>query len=468
VTALDNVFVDAAIRVDVGATVQWQNDGRSTHSVETTGDAPEAVGPTELLTGAATSATFDEPGVYEYFCHLHGNAERGMVGVVVVGDADWSPEPSPEPTAPSGTDVPAVATIHVPDDVGSIQAAVDVADPGSTVLIAPGVYREAVVVTRPGIVIRGEDRNSVVLDGGYQLDNGVEVLGADDVSIENLTVTGYTTNGLFWTGVEGYRASYVTATNNGYYGIYAFDSRDGTFEHSYASGSADSGFYIGQCKPCDATVTDVISEYNNFGFSGANTTGVTIENSRWSHNRAGIVLGSLDNELLAPQERDVIRGNLVEDSGDPRATRPANPDLDVVYGIGIALVGGLDNDVSANTVLRSATVGIAVSPNPAIQENFWPAERNRVVDNVVHESGDFDLAIVAVPDMGENCFADNEFDTSGPRAIEAVAPCEGTPVGDATDGAPDIEKYLDTSDNPPGVPFDEQPLPDPQPTMPAQ
>ena len=45
------------------------------------------------------------------------------------------------------------------------------------------------------------------------------------------------------------RGSYLTAYNNGDYGVYAFDAVDGVLEHSYASGSPDAGFYIGQCYP---------------------------------------------------------------------------------------------------------------------------------------------------------------------------------------------------------------------------
>jgi hypothetical protein len=37
---------------------------------------------------------------------------------------------------------------------------------------------------------------------------------ADGVAVENLTVRNALINGLFWTGVRGYRASYVTAYNN--------------------------------------------------------------------------------------------------------------------------------------------------------------------------------------------------------------------------------------------------------------
>jgi plastocyanin len=468
VIMLDNVFVEPAIRIDVGSTVVWRNEGRARHTIEASGDWGSLSGlrTVALEPGAEHSITFDQAGTFDYFCNLHGTRDRGMTGVVVVGDGRATPSTSSatEATRPETTSSPAM--IRVPSDVGTIQEAVDRAGPGTLILIAPGVYHEAVVVTRDDIVIRGEDRNEVVLDGNDELDNGIEVLDADGVAIENLTVRRYTTNGLFWTGVEGYRASYVTAANNRYYGIYAFDSQHGRFEQSYASGSADSGFYVGQCKPCDATVTDVVSELNSFGFSGANTTGVVIENSTWRRNRAGIVIGSLDNELLAPQQQDEVRNNVVQDNGDPLATRMANGDLDVVFGIGIAVIGGLDNVVRANNVIGNSRIGIAVAPNPAIQTNFWPAERNQILDNIATGNGDSDLAIAAVPDVGGNCFAGNTFSTSAPSSIEQVAPCAGPATADPTIGAPELAEYLDTSNNPPGVDYQQQPLPGPQPNMP--
>ena len=479
IVALDNVFVDGAIRVDVGTRVVWHNDGRSKHSIVSSSDgAPADLSIAAIPAGSEHATTFDTEGEFTYFCHLHGDSERGMLGVVVVGDppvttsnvsANATAAPSP-PTVEEPEETPVdpglTSTIRVPSDAPTIQAAVDRATPGALVLIASGTYHEAVVVKVDDIHIRGESRNQVVLDGGFVLDNGVEVLEADGVTIENLTVTRYTTNGLFWTGVRGYRASYITSINNGYYGIYAFNSSDGIFEHSYASGSADAGFYIGQCTACDAVVDDVVSEYNSFGYSGVNTGGIVIEHSVWRHNRAGIVIGSLDNELLAPERDTVVRHNVVEDNGDPMATAPANPDLDAVFGIGIGLLGGLDNTVTGNQVHGNARIGIAIAPNPAIQINFWPAERNNVTGNVVSGSGEYDLAIAAIPELAGNCFEDNEFATSGPLSIEQAAPCTGAATADLAAGAPDLARYLDTSGNPPGVRYQDQPSPGSQPEMP--
>ena len=207
------------------------------------------------------------------------------------------------------------------------------------VLIASGTYEEAVVVTTPFITIRGEDRDRTILDGEGLLPNGIHVIEADGVSIENLTAHHFALNGFQWTGVFGYRGSYLTAWDNGDYGIYAFDSVWGQFDHSYASGSPDSGFYIGQCYPCHALVTDVVAEHNAVGFSGTNAGGdLAIVNSEWRRNLAGIVPNTLDSELLPPQHDALIAGNYVHDNNS--TTADSNDLAYPSYGTGILIAGG--------------------------------------------------------------------------------------------------------------------------------
>ncbi|MEX2626626.1 MAG: right-handed parallel beta-helix repeat-containing protein, partial [Ilumatobacteraceae bacterium] len=336
-----------------------------------------------------------------------------------------APSTDPAPTDPPATDTPdtGAGVIEVPGDHATIQEAVDAAAPGDLVLVAPGVYNEAVNVTTDRLTIRGLDRDQVVLDGEFELDNGIRVLGADGVAVENMTAQNYTRNGFFWTGVDGYRGSYLTAYRTGDYGVYAFDSVRGQIEHSYAAGSPDAGFYIGQCFPCDAVIDSVISEHNGLGYSGTNSGGnLLIVRSTFRNNRAGLVPNSGSYELCYPERETTIVGNLVH-SND----QPDTPAIDVAIlamGNGILVAGGVRNVIERNLVAVHGRTGIGLVPfleegpnddmppadewerscdeqkaDPVPDEVpdslLWDAFENRVVGNVVRDSGEADLAVAS-------------------------------------------------------------------------
>ena len=332
-----------------------------------------------------------------------------------IGLAQGGPEEGLEQDVGPGRETPPALpgdTVLVPQDQPTIQQGVDAAEPGGLVLIAPGVYREAVDVSVPFITIRGVDRNTTILDGGFQLDSGIHVVEADGVAVENLTARNYLANGFKWSSVFGYRGSFLTAHNDGAYGLFAFDSVYGQFDHSYASGHPDSGFSIGQCHPCHAVVADVVAENNAIGFRGTNAGGeLFIVNSEWSNNMSGIVSNTLDSAPLAPQRDAVIAGNWVHDNNN--ADAPAGSLEYPSLGIGIAVNGGRTNLVTQNLVEDHVNFGIALLPSPDARLT----ERNEVRRNVVRRSGDADLALGA-PAAGGDCFDANEFTTSLPVAIE--------------------------------------------------
>ncbi len=432
----DNVFLPQTLTVDYGTVVVWKNQGRNKHNVipdrASTGWKSKTIKP-----GGSFTKKLDTPGVIGYFCSFHGAPGKGMYGTLIVKNPDGSiPKVKLDRSERPGARGKA-RTIRVPKDEKRIQTAVDRAPPGSLILVSPGVYREAVTVTTDRLVLRGLDRNQVILDGGFKLDNGVKVLGADGVVVENMTARNYTENGFFWTGATGYRGSYLTATRTGDYAIYAFDSTKGKLDHSYGSGAPDAGFYIGQCYPCDSVITDVIAEYNGLGFSGTNAGGnLIIKSSVWRYNRAGIVPNSGDGELNPPQHDATVVGNLVYDNNN--AKTPAIDSAILAQGNGILVAGGDENLVIHNRVSDHDLSGIGLVPNP--DKTVWFANRNRVIENVVSDSREADLGAFG----GEgNCFADNRFTTSGPSNIEAVLPCSG-PAATATDQL-DILKYVDDS-----------------------
>ncbi len=326
--------------------------------------------------------------------------------------------------------------IHVPADVPTIQRAVDTARRGDLVLIAPGTYHESVVVAQPGIVIRGVDRSTTILDGQDKLPDGFAVT-SDQVVIENLTVHSYTNNGVLISGgyaaaqkgldqpkiVEGYRISYVTAYNNGLYGLYGFMARYGVMDHDYVSGHPDSGIYIGQCSPCDAVVTDSIGEFNSVGYEGTNAGGnLFVVNSVFRHNRVGITPNSQRYERLAPQRDTVIAGNAVIDNAEAGAPEQGKG----AFGIGIAIGGGGKDLITHNLVAGHVAYGIGITD----LDSFSP-ENNRIEANTL-DGNSVDLAYFltdpAVVPAG-NCFVGNVFTSSVPKAIEQVFGCKGSPTG---------------------------------------
>lgn len=187
ISAIDNVFDPGVVRVPAGGTVIWTNDGNSPHTV-TADDGRFDSG--NLAPGQAFTLTFPTPGVYAYHCRYHGGPGGvGMAGVVLVGDVSL---PGAAPGVGPGREAPPTVpgpTVRVPQDFPTIQQAVDAAQPGGLVLVSPGVYNEAVTVTTQFLTIRGIDRNRVILEGGFQLPNGIHVIEADGVSIENMTGT---------------------------------------------------------------------------------------------------------------------------------------------------------------------------------------------------------------------------------------------------------------------------------------
>ncbi|GIU83705.1 MAG: hypothetical protein KatS3mg008_0480 [Acidimicrobiales bacterium] len=328
----------------------------------------------------------------------------------------------------------------------TIQAAVDAAKEGDLVLIDRGVYHESVIVQTENIVIRGVDRNEVILDGKFELDNGITVF-ANGVAVENLTARNYKVNGVFFTGdydegftLTGYRISYVTALNNGDYGIYAFNATRGQIDHSYASGSPDAGFYIGQCNPCNALVWKVTAEANQIGYSGTNSSDVVIAESVWRRNRLGIVPNSQDGEKLPPVQRNTIVGNLVIDNDNPK-TPEKNSDYRVGTGTGIVLTGAVETVVERNTVVENDRAGIVVIPW-LFSGTQWQAKDNVVRDNFVRGARTAADLVLGLTDSSRgplgNCFAANDFETSIPDDIEKVAPCEGQ----AATGFDTLEKHL--------------------------
>ena len=355
------------------------------------------------------------------------------------------------------------SVVRVPADAATITAGLGKLADNGLLLISPGVYREAVTVDIPGVTIRGTDRNGVVIDAEGTRPNGI-VVTSDGVTVQNLTVRGATFYGLLVTGMPGggtgrtdggyakldpekfppvqrFRVDHVTAGNNGLYGIYAFDAQHGVIENSYASGSADSGFYVGQCRQCDITVRANVAERNAVGFENANASdSVYIVGNRWSGNRIGMTMLSSYQEAFVPQRGNTVAGNVIV--GNTATDSPAQASGG--FGIGIGISGGQDNTFQANLISGNPQAGVLINNAEDI-----PATGNRITGNSFADNGIdvADSSTAQAPSKG-NCLSGSPAPSAKPASLAGSTCPAGSP---ATEGIPAGE--LPPVSAPPGVSF---------------
>jgi Right handed beta helix region len=367
--------------------------------------------------------------------------------------------------------------IRVPDDVATLQLAIEQAAPGDTIVLSAGTYGGGNVVPREkhDITIRGADRNEVVLDGADRRKNGI-VVHADGVSVLNLSAHNFLRNGFYWDGADRFRASYVTVWNVREYGVYVEDGEQGVVDNAYVSGAARAAYYVGECRPCQATISHVVARLSAVGYSGTNATGVVIRDSVWDRNGAGIVPNTYGNEALPPQARATIVRNTITNSG--RARVPIRTALAGFVGIGIAVAGGNENTVSRNRVTGSQRYGIAVFPTarfvvftPGVPEPGppWRPRGNRISQNVVAGSGRADLAL-ALGSGSRNCFTANRAARSLPRGLQTATCAHSSSAGDRSVAAaltrPVRVMYERTISRRRPPSYASMPTPPPQPGMP--
>lgn len=409
VSIQDNLFVPQEIHVDPGDTVEWTHVGTRVHDV--TSDTGEFLSG-DMTRGARFSHTFEKEGSYYYHCSFHGRSgKQGMWGVVVVGD--------PAPSEGEDEERPKLV---VPDDFKTIQAAVDAAEPGSTIVVEPGVYKGDVSITTDDLIVRGVDRFRTVLDGDDRRSNGFVVEGVADVTIANLTVREFTGSGVRFVDATSYTVARVDAVENRVYGVSALRSYDGVVRGSFGWGSGGAAFHAADCMGCGLLLDGVHAGRSYLGFAGTNATGVTIRDSTWTLNGVGIVVDSRAAGEHAPGRGTLIVGNSVRSNGYQNAPGAGLPDsVGAPIGTGIWLAGVENVVVRDNEVVDHWRYGVLVTES---DDGYAPFDdtvvRNRI--RAARHGLAWDGA------GSDDCFSDNDVTgETAPPEIQTLYSCDARP-----------------------------------------
>jgi parallel beta-helix repeat protein len=332
---------------------------------------------------------------------------------------------------------------------GSLQAAVDRAKPGDTIVVPPGTYEGGVVVNTSDLTIRGS-RAAVIDATGHRY--GIEVgtgrigVGPDgspvcpSLALHNITIDGLTIRdaghtGVHLIGVDGFRLTHGRYVDNEEYGPFPICSAHGLIDANEVSGTDDAGIYVGD--------DSWVAVANNH-VSGC-AIGVEVENSRHSvvrdnktvGNTVGILVSLLPGLPMPVNDDTLIEGNVVTHNNFPNPV-PSDSGDDVGLlptGTGVLNVGGDHVLIRGNTVVGNDSVGVAIihSPfgplDPRLEVN---PDGNEVRANTILQNGHHPDPVRATTPGADivydgtgvgTCFGRNVFATEFPTGITALFRC---------------------------------------------
>ncbi len=367
----------------------------------------------------------------------------------------------------------------------TIQSAVNAAKPCDWILVAPGIYPERVTIKTARLHLRGLDRNRVIVDGRHRRGvDGIEILKADGVWVENLTVRNFDRSGLengneiWWNGgdesgkigLHGWYGNYLTAYDTGLlgnYGLFVSNSVGGEWNHVYASGFGDSGIYVGACPDCHAVISHALVERNQLGYSGTNAGGhLIVQDSVFRNNAIGVGPNSLPNCTIFRRNTIVDNNNL---------TAPATPfSIQEGWGIGVFAVGTYGDLFLDNTVSGNKNFGILATENPVSFSSTtidFQLQGNRFDRNRVSGGNDADIAFAGgffgAKQSVNNCFTGNVYKTSLPADLSPWDCANATtPNPDPTAAGQVLTDLLTIIHQSEARGQRAQPVPPHQPTMP--
>jgi hypothetical protein len=259
----------------------------------------------------------------------------------------------------------------------SIQAAINRAHPGDTIVVKPGTYRENLTIQKDHITLHGSGQfrggtlllpasrptPSICTDPSDPTINGICVVGQVDQNFNlirrtfGVRVTGFHVHGFSGIGILGFgdanlSVDHTRETANGEYGITSFDSTGSHFIENEVSGSEEAGLYIG-----DTPNSNAVLRGNNV--HNNELTGILIRNASYglaeynsTHDNC-IGIFALAGAPGPVRGWNLRRNDVFHNNEACAASEEAPP----LSGIGIALAGTKGASVVENNVVNNRPSG---------------------------------------------------------------------------------------------------------------
>ena len=300
----------------------------------------------------------------------------------------------------------ATADTHVVHPGESIQAAVDAASPGDTIVVTPGTYRESIRIGTDGLTLRAH--GPVTLkppkyshSGCYLPEHvGICIVPSDfdpnsftyggnrvrDVTVSGFRVVGFEGDGVFGFGTQNLTVSHVVAIDNTSYGVASFEGIGTTFTRNEASGSHDAGIYVGDSPNANALVKDNRSWGNALGILVRHVQSAIVSDNEVWGNCLGVFL--LADGQAGGSGHTAVTNNTVVANNDVCQQFADAEFLPILGGGGIVLAGSQHNAIFQNvvrdnqgTTLFSGGIVLIATPRANTDGSFDASTNNLVFLN---------------------------------------------------------------------------------------
>lgn len=268
-------------------------------------------------------------------------------------------------TFPTTGNVWAAATIYVPDDYATIQAAVDAAGAGDTIIVRDSTYTENVVIGTPCTIQSENGALSTIVVAADSDLNAIEV-HANGVVVRGFSVYGATGGnraGIYLDGdssgctIQDNRCGWDSSHYNAH-GIHVRSSNDNTVSGNICSYNLLNGIFM-MSSTGNTVDSNTLDDNGRYGLSVNSSSGnIFSSNTSWHNGLSGIDVeggtSSSDNDFsLNSCCHNVSHGIYLESIGN---TYSMNLCTDNVHGI--HLQSSSDNNGFTSNILNDNDYGI--------------------------------------------------------------------------------------------------------------
>lgn len=284
------------------------------------------------------------------------------------------------------------AAVHKVLPGESIQAALDMADPGDTVLVWPGTYTEneggiyGLRIDKDNIRLigkskrgKGEEGKVRLLATGTQTDNGTGIyaappgceynFGRDQCNAPDLknfylrgfTVEGFGVNGIQTRFVDGFKMIRNESANNLNNGIYPTLSANGLVRNNTSYGSLDTAMWVAGSENVRVVGNELYDSVIGFEITVSNN--VDFRNNEVHNNTVGVGLfhpNGAGNPALNEMQDWIIEKNDIFNNNRPNMAPPGTFQAALPPGGGVLALGVSDHTIRDNRIDDHGLTGVAL------------------------------------------------------------------------------------------------------------